>query len=146
MSDKTAVREWQLTKKFRFEAAHLLTGHDGKCARLHGHSWRGKLVFAGSKLERGTPKDGMLLDFGDIKHQFIKPLEDLLDHSYLNEALVEPAPTSEVIAFVVFQRTKDSLKEQQASGHFLGVRLLRVEISETCTSSASYSERSDDVP
>src|SRR5260370_40846854 len=29
-----------ITKIFRFEAAHNLPGHRGKCAHLHGHSYR----------------------------------------------------------------------------------------------------------
>ncbi|NES98612.1 MAG: 6-carboxytetrahydropterin synthase QueD, partial [Desertifilum sp. SIO1I2] len=35
--------EWIIYKEFRFEAAHHLPHHDGKCRRLHGHSWVGRV-------------------------------------------------------------------------------------------------------
>jgi 6-pyruvoyltetrahydropterin/6-carboxytetrahydropterin synthase len=40
------VEEWIVYKykEFRFEAAHRLPHHDGKCRRLHGrHSWVGRV-------------------------------------------------------------------------------------------------------
>lgn len=31
------AEQFSIIKEFRFEAAHLLDGHDGKCNNLHGH-------------------------------------------------------------------------------------------------------------
>ncbi len=39
--------EFLLKKTFPFEAAHQLKYHDGKCARLHGHSFKLTVVVAG---------------------------------------------------------------------------------------------------
>ena len=45
-------------KEFEFDAAHYLPEYNGKCERLHGHTY--KLVV---KVE-GTPdKEGMVIDF-----------------------------------------------------------------------------------
>ena len=30
----------RLTKAFGFEMAHALTGYDGKCCNIHGHSYK----------------------------------------------------------------------------------------------------------
>jgi len=41
----------RLTKQFRFEGAHALTGYDGKCRHIHGHSY---ILFVTVK---GTPSN-----------------------------------------------------------------------------------------
>lgn len=116
-----------LTKEFKFEAAHKLPKHDGKCARLHGHSWVGKLVVAGDRLVSEGPKAGMLKDFGDLSAG-LKPLvEQCLDHHYLNETTGLENPTSEEVARWVYDRLKPIVPE-----------LVAVEIQETCTSSCTY--------
>ena len=38
---------YQLTKEIRFEAAHRLPHHDGQCARLHGHSFKARIILKG---------------------------------------------------------------------------------------------------
>lgn len=117
-----------LTKEFKFEAAHKLPHHDGKCSRLHGHSWVGKVVVRGPQLVKDGPKAGMLFDFGDIS-KAIKPLvEDKLDHHYLNETTGLENPTSEEMARWIF----GWLRAAGAQG------LVAVEIQETCTSSCRY--------
>lgn len=50
-------------KEFEFDAAHYLPEYNGKCERLHGHTY--KLVV---KVE-GTPdKEGMVIDFIRLKN------------------------------------------------------------------------------
>jgi len=116
-----------LTKEFKFEAAHKLPHHDGKCQRLHGHSWVGKLILQGEELQADGAKRGMLIDFGQVSAA-IKPLvEEVLDHHYLNDTTGLENPTSEEIARWVFLRIKPSLPQ-----------LVGVEIQETCTSSCTY--------
>src|SRR5215207_1292474 len=69
-------------REFTFEAAHRLPhvpdGH--KCGRLHGHSYRLEVHVRGDV----DPVSGMVMDFAEIKAAF-KPLEDMLDHHFLNE-------------------------------------------------------------
>lgn len=118
---------WKLTKQFRFEASHQLPHHDGKCARLHGHSWIGYVECQGDALAPDGPKQGMLIDYGDISAA-IKPLVDeVLDHYHLNESTGLSSPTSEELARWIFQRVKVSLP-------FLSA----VIIEETCTSRCEY--------
>ena len=61
------MEEWLIYKEFRFEAAHRLPHHDGKCCRLHGHSWLGRVYVKGNQLIKDGSKQGMLLDYGDLK-------------------------------------------------------------------------------
>ncbi len=120
--------EWTIYKEFRFEAAHRLPHHDGKCTRLHGHSWLGRVYVRGKELIKSGPKQGMVMDFGDVKG-FLNPIvEEFLDHHYLNESLGLENPTSEEVARWVFERL-------EAAGM---PGLVVVEISETSTSGARY--------
>lgn len=69
---------------------------------------------------------GWFRDFGDIKTAF-KPLEDQLDHHYLNEIPGLENPTSENIARWIWQRLKPELPE-----------LYSVIVRETCTAGCIY--------
>lgn len=116
-----------LKKEFRFEAAHKLPSHDGKCARLHGHSWRMVIVVQGQALQGNGSKAGMLVDYTEIS-DVVKPLvESKLDHHYLNESTGLENPTSEILARWMFDEIFDKLPG-----------LVAVQIDETCTSSCIY--------
>lgn len=118
---------WKLEKEFSFEAAHQLPHHDGKCKRLHGHSFKGRLICEGPELQPKGPQQGMLLDYAEMK-RVIKPLlETYLDHHHLNETLKIESPTAEEIARWIFQRVKPTLPQ-----------LTAVIIDETCTSRCEY--------
>lgn len=120
--------QWILGKEFRFEAAHRLPHHDGKCARLHGHSWKGVIYVKGTVLATHGPKSGMVMDYADIK-QALKPLLDnFLDHHYLNETTDLENPTSEALAEWIFNQLEQN-----------GLPVFAVRIDETCTSTCYYS-------
>jgi 6-pyruvoyltetrahydropterin/6-carboxytetrahydropterin synthase len=119
---------WTLRKKFTFEAAHFLPDHDGKCQRMHGHSWVGWAVLEGETLQLRGPKAGMLVDYGDVS-VVLKPMVDTyLDHYLLNDSLPGlKNPTSENVAKWVFNFLSPKLALLRA-----------VEIEETCTSACIY--------
>lgn len=114
----------EIFREFTFEAAHRLPnvpeGH--KCARLHGHSYRVEVHVSGSVGQ----ETGWVQDFGDLKAAF-KPLEEQLDHHYLNEVPGLENPTSEVLAKWIWDRLSKQL-----------VGLSQVRVRETCTSGTVY--------
>jgi len=116
-----------LTKEFRFEAAHMLPHHDGKCQRLHGHSWKMKLAVQRTDLVFSGPKQGMLVDFGDLSKAVRPLLENYLDHHYLNETLKLENPTSEEIARWIYNYLERIIPD-----------LKGISIEETCTSACLY--------
>jgi 6-pyruvoyltetrahydropterin/6-carboxytetrahydropterin synthase len=125
------MEEWVIYKEFRFEAAHRLPYHEGKCSRLHGHSWIGRVHLQGNTLQEAGSSRGMLLDFGDVS-KYLKPLlEDYLDHYYLNETTGLENPTCEAIARWIYER----LETAGLPG------LHAVEIHETCTSGCVYRKK-----
>lgn len=121
---------FELTKEFRFEASHQLPNHDGKCQRLHGHSWRGHIVLRGDELQTLGPQQGMLMDYGRVKAILTPFVEEKLDHHHLNETTGLENPTSEMLARWIYTMLEP---------HFGGL-LHAVKIEETCTSSCIYSE------
>ena len=72
----------EIFKEFGFESAHSLPnvpeGH--KCARLHGHSFRVRVVVEGPVGDQS----GWVMDFADLKDA-VQPTIDALDHRYLND-------------------------------------------------------------
>lgn len=127
------LEEWSLYKEFRFEAAHRLPYHQGKCQRLHGHSWVGRVYIKGNTLIKDGSQQGMIIDYGEIK-QYLQPLLDnFLDHYYLNETLGIASPTCELVAKWIY--------EKLATAELPG--LYAVEIRETCTSGCIYRQDSD---
>jgi len=69
---------------------------------------------------------GWFRDFGDVKVAF-KPLEDQLDHHFLNEIPGLDNPTSENLARWIWNRLKPELSD-----------LCRVTVRETCTAGCIY--------
>jgi 6-pyruvoyltetrahydropterin/6-carboxytetrahydropterin synthase len=80
-----------ITKTFRFEAAHSLPNHDGRCRELHGHSYAVELRFEGEvNPARGQSDDGMVIDFLAVSEWWRREVEPLVDHRFLNETMPEP--------------------------------------------------------
>lgn len=139
----------RLSRKFTFETAHALLGYDGACRHIHGHSYKLVVTIIGTPLEDETnPKNGMVLDFGDLKktveHAVIKPFDHAL---LLNEkapvALVEQLEKNdEKLVLLPYQPScenmlldiKDRLQNQLPDN----VELHSLKLSETENSFAEW--------
>ena len=122
----------ELYKEFTFEAAHLLpnvpAGH--KCARLHGHSFRVRVTIDAPV----HPTLGWVMDFAELKAAW-KPLDDALDHRYLNDIPGLENPTSERLAQWIWRRLRPALP-----------MLACIEVRETCTSGCLYRGEDESAP
>lgn len=121
--------QWTLKREFRFEASHQLLDHDGKCARLHGHSWVLTIEVTGKTLLQTNAKRNMILDYGDLK-AIVQPLVDKLDHYHLNDIVQTRMPTSEAIAWWVYKKLAEQFPKN--------VNLSAVRIGETCQTECEY--------
>lgn len=74
-----------ITKTFRFEAAHVLPDHPGKCSRLHGHSYRLDVTVGGP-----VGAGGMVMDFADLTAAVERHVLARCDHRLLNDILDNP--------------------------------------------------------
>ena len=78
------MRKIRVTKEFGFEMAHALWNYDGLCKNIHGHSYKLFVTVAGVPIDDKTnPKNGMLIDFGDLKETVKKIIVDKFDHAIM---------------------------------------------------------------
>ena len=115
---------WELTKSFRFEAAHALPGTTlgDASMEIHGHSFRGEVAVRGPV----DPHLGWVIDFADLRRA-VEPLVDRLDHYLLNEIEGLENPTAELLAVWIWHKLAPSLP-----------LIHRGTIEETCTSRCHY--------
>ena len=82
----------QILAKGRFHAAHRQLGYAGKCAWVHGHTWRGTFIVRAEAFPRDELD--MSVDFGALKYIF-KELDHRMlvseqDTTFLDSGLFEP--------------------------------------------------------
>jgi len=78
----------RITKIFTFETAHVLYNYDGKCKNMHGHSYKLFVTVKGAPINNlQDPKNGMVVDFGDIKKIVKEHIVDIWDHAVLLNGL-----------------------------------------------------------
>jgi len=71
----------EVSRTFTLDSAHFLPNYQGKCSRIHGHTWTIRITVSGPI----NPETGMVLDFSTLKSSVITPLEEIFDHYVLNE-------------------------------------------------------------
>ncbi|MFY7811432.1 MAG: 6-pyruvoyl trahydropterin synthase family protein [Flavobacterium sp.] len=72
----------RITKSFNFETGHALYGYDGKCKNIHGHSYKLFVTVIGTPIDDyNHVKNGMVIDFGDLKKIVKEEVVDLFDHA-----------------------------------------------------------------
>ena len=84
--------------EYEFDAAHNLPNYVGKCERLHGHTYRLRVVCE-AKVDATS---GLAIDFALVKRIVNDRVVQLLDHSYLNETIA--VPSAENIAVWIWSR------------------------------------------
>lgn len=80
-----------------FDSAHLLKRYNGKCANLHGHTYKCEIWVRG--YENDVNSAGILWDFGNLK----EILYDL-DHTNLSEKFGETNPTAEFLCCWLYNK------------------------------------------
>jgi 6-pyruvoyltetrahydropterin/6-carboxytetrahydropterin synthase len=112
----------RITKEFRFEMAHALLGYDGMCSNIHGHSYQLSVTLIGKPINNiADPKNGMVMDFGDLKNIVKTEIIDTFDHALvLNDATPEKEtisslPLFEKVIFLPYQPTCENMLPDIAS-------------------------------
>jgi 6-pyruvoyltetrahydropterin/6-carboxytetrahydropterin synthase len=135
----------RITKAYKFDMAHALPGHDGLCKNIHGHSYELLVTLIGEPIDDiNSPKNGMVIDFKDLKRIIKDLIVDELDHSLVLRSdaspsllkemklnfkriiLVDYQPTSENMILDFAQRIQKELPD--------GVKLHHLKLWETVTS------------
>jgi 6-pyruvoyltetrahydropterin/6-carboxytetrahydropterin synthase len=121
---------WELTKSFRFEAAHALAGTTlgGATEEIHGHSYRAEVTITGTP----DPATGMIVDLGVLERR-LADIRGRLDHKLLNKINALGPPTLEHLARFIFDDLHVSLKVARVS-------VFRDSCGESCTYQAAGSK------
>ena len=68
-----------VTKTVKFDAAHVLTNHQGLCKNLHGHTYRVDV----SVMQEADDDRDMVIDFKDLKTIANEVICDRFDHAFI---------------------------------------------------------------
>jgi 6-pyruvoyltetrahydropterin/6-carboxytetrahydropterin synthase len=139
----------RVTREFPFEMAHVLSNYDGPCKNVHGHSYRLFVTISGSPLvDSGSPKNGMVMDFSDLKLIVKNEIINVFDHSIVlssqfdqetlnkfpgifgNTVFVDYQPTCENLVTDFAGRIKGQLPEN--------IKLHSLKLYETANSYAEW--------
>ena len=83
-----------VTKTVKFDAAHVLTNHQGLCKNLHGHTYRVDV----SVSQPAEDSRDMVIDFKDLKGIANEVVCDRFDHAFIYNT--ESAGEREIAAVV----------------------------------------------
>jgi 6-pyruvoyltetrahydropterin/6-carboxytetrahydropterin synthase len=139
----------RVTKEFHFEMAHVLWNYDGPCRNVHGHSYRLFVTCSGVPVnDKNNPKNGMVIDFTDLKGIVKKEIINVFDHSVVagkmagKERLELFSTAFENLVLVDYQPTCENLVADFARriNGFLppDVKLHSLRLNETATSYAEW--------
>lgn len=116
---------FELSKQFRFEAAHTLPDREVDAEpsrRIHGHSYRAEVFVRGQP----DPVTGMVVDFG-VFERAMETARDGLDHRFLDEVNDLGRPTMENLALWIWRVLESSCRGLSR------VTVHRDSSAETCT-------------
>lgn len=94
---------FELSKQFRFDAAHTLDRsiQTESSRRIHGHSYRAEVTVRG----RPDPATGMIVDLGLLESSMAEA-RDALDHRFLDEINDLGPATMENLSLWIWNRLK----------------------------------------
>lgn len=127
----------EISYECTFDAGHRIVGHKGKCARLHGHTYKVHIMASGSVHE-----PGFVVDFGDLKD-----IVNEWDHRMLiwnQDALYSPESEQfwkdEGVVFLSFNPTAEHMAQHLAERIYeeFGLIGVMVELWETPKCMARY--------
>ncbi len=144
------MSDWiRITRKFCFEAAHALSGYDGACKNIHGHSYKLEVCVRGRvRNEAEHPKDGMVMDFGELKKLVNSLIIEDWDHALLlhqksnPELIRQLQKNGEKLILLPYQPSCENMLldiKDRLIAHIPGnIQLIRLMLSETENSFAEW--------
>lgn len=136
----------RITRRLEFDAGHRIPDHASQCRHLHGHRYAIEVTLSGEIIKaEGTPVNGMVMDFADVKHIASERIVSCWDHAFLvyrgdaqvleflqslpghKSVVLDVVPTAENLAAEAF-RILDPAYRDTYGNH---LRLERVRLYET---------------
>jgi len=136
----------RITRRLEFDAGHRIPDHRSLCRHLHGHRYAIEITLAGDIIDQpGSPLNGMVMDFSEVKALAKMHIVDAWDHAFLAYAgdtevmrfldslpghktvALDVVPTAENLARIAF-RVLDGVYRDTFGNH---LRLERIRLYET---------------
>jgi 6-pyruvoyltetrahydropterin/6-carboxytetrahydropterin synthase len=136
----------RITRRLEFDAGHRIPDHQSQCRHLHGHRYALEVTLAGEVIAAaGSPVNGMIMDFSEVRAIAHENLVALWDHAFLawrldalvvgllgsipghKTVLLDVVPTAENLAITAY-RILDPLYRDRYGNH---LQLRRVRLYET---------------
>lgn len=140
----------RVTKTFTFDMAHALHGYDGPCKNIHGHTYHLHVTLKGKPIsDMSHPKNGMVIDFKELKHTVKTKITDIFDHALVlngnsphKDLDKNLSAQFEKIIFLEYQPTCENLllnfQEILFTIFNSGTQLVYMKLEETPTSYAEW--------
>ena len=128
--------------------AHALFGYDGPCKNIHGHTYHLSVTVIGQVEQSISPKQGMVVDFTDLKRIVKNEIVSIFDHALV---LNKDAPYTknelithefEKVILTAFQPSCENLlldfKNRIIDKFPTSIKLFGIKLEETPTSYAEW--------
>ncbi|HVK54865.1 MAG TPA: 6-carboxytetrahydropterin synthase QueD [Burkholderiales bacterium] len=136
----------QITRRLEFDAGHRIPNHQSLCRHLHGHRYAMEITLVGEVVDvSGSPEEGMVMDFSDVKAIACQHVVDQWDHAFIVYAgdkiivdllatipghrtvVLDCIPTAENLAQTAFNILREAYQDRYGNH----LRLARVRLYET---------------
>lgn len=136
----------RITRRLEFDAGHRIPDHRSQCRHMHGHRYVLEVTLSGDIIrEDGSPANGMVMDFSEVKAIARANVVDVWDHAFLvwcadtqvlaflhslpghKTVVLDAVPTAENLAHIAFTLL-DAAYRDSYGNH---LRLERVRLFET---------------
>lgn len=103
------VTSIEVAKEFTFDSAHKLDKDDGKCAQIHGHTYR-LFVYVANEFKDSVCSDGFVINFAELKKIVSEVLQNI-DHKFIieNKAENEKFFSEDGVVVMTFKPTAENL-------------------------------------
>lgn len=105
------VYKVKITRRTSFEACHHLNNYLGKCARVHGHSYKLEVTVSGlidnCPMDYEPADNQMVLDFNELDRIIESKVTKVFDHEDLNKFF--PQPTAECMVIHIYELISQAL-------------------------------------
>ena len=74
----------RITRRLEFDSGHRIPNHRSLCRHLHGHRYALEVTLSGEVIAtKGDAREGMVLDFAEVKEIAKRTVVDAWDHAFL---------------------------------------------------------------
>ena len=135
-----------ISSKLEFDAGHRIPSHNSQCRHLHGHRYAIEITLSGDIItDEGIAKQGMVMDYSEVKHIAKDALVNKWDHAFLvysgdvqvlqflqsiedhKTVVLDTPPTAENLALVAFYILDNAYQDNYGNR----LRLEQVRLFET---------------